>query len=178
MPSPTENLAATFAQQEFQQSMLNNIKEHRHDGIEATQVISHDLFGETQSEIPATPVTIATTGNTDWYVIAPFTGELVSIDFSGVTALAANDTNYITFTITNLGQDGAGTTVMLGAIDANTTKATGGVALVANTKRELIISTAINATQVAEGDRLLVRAAATGTLANTVTFPVYLLRFK
>jgi hypothetical protein len=31
---------------------------------------------------------------------------------------------------------------------------------------------------VAAGDRLRIRAAATGTLANTVTFPVYMLNFS
>lgn len=154
------------------------IIEHRHDGNEYTQVNAFDLFGEVTSEIPATPATIATTGNTDWYVIAPYTGSLNAVDFSAVDALAAHDDNYITFTITNLGQDGTGSTVMLGAVDTNTTKATGGTALAANTRRELTLSVAINASLVDEGDRLLIRAAATGTLANTVTFPIYLLKFK
>lgn len=31
---------------------------------------------------------------------------------------------------------------------------------------------------VVQGDRLRIRAAATGTLANTVTFPAYMLRFS
>jgi hypothetical protein len=31
---------------------------------------------------------------------------------------------------------------------------------------------------VAAGDRLRIRAAASGTLANTVTFPVYLVNFS
>ena len=160
------------------QDLEQLIKEHNHEGVLSKQINAFDLFGNMQSEIIATPATIATTGNTDWYVIAPFSGVLVSVDFSGTTALATNDTNYITFTITNLGQAGAGTTVMLSAVAGNTTKATGGVALAVNTKRSLIISTVINATLVGEGDRLLVRAAATGTLANTVTFPTYLLKFK
>jgi hypothetical protein len=38
-------------------------------------------------------------------------------------------------------------------------------------------STAANLV-VAAGDRLRIRAAATGTLANTVTFPVYMLNFS
>src|SRR5688572_5763006 len=78
--------------------------------------------------------TIATTGNTDLYVIVPETGVLDSVDFSGVDVLAASDTNYITFSITNLGQAGAGSTALLAATDANTTKTTGGTALAANTK--------------------------------------------
>ena len=116
---------------------------------------------------------IATTSNTDEYIIATKSGNLVGVDFSSLAALATSDTNYITFTITNLGQAGAGTTVMLAASDANTTKATGGSALVANSKRQLTIhGTAANLI-VAEGDRLRIRAAATGTLAGAVTRPVW-----
>lgn len=117
--------------------------------------------------------TIATTGDSDEYLIAPKSGILTEIDFSGVDALAANDTNYITFSVTNLGQDGTGTTVMLAATDVNTTKATGGSAIVADGKRQLTLhGTAANLV-VTEGDRLKITAAATGTLANTVTKPVY-----
>ena len=164
--------------EEIKNYIDQKIREHSHKGLDSKRINTFDLFGETQSEIIATPATIATTGNTDWYVIAPFTGNLDSVDFSGTTALATSDTNYITFTITNLGQAGAGTAVMLAAVNGNTTKATGGTALVANTKRSLILSSTATATTVVKGDRLLIRAAATGTLANTVTFPVYLLRFK
>jgi hypothetical protein len=121
--------------------------------------------------------TIATTGNSDVYVIVPADGVLSGADFSGVDALAASNTDYITFTITNLGQAGAGTTAMLAATDANTTKSTGGTALSANTRRSLTLNgTAANLIVVA-GDRLRIRAAATGTLANTVTFPVYNLNY-
>jgi hypothetical protein len=130
-----------------------------------------------QSLLAGGATTIATTGNTDIHVIAPQTGTLASVDFSGVDALAANDTNYITFSITNLGQAGAGSTAMLAATDANTTKATGGSAISANTKRALTMHGTATNLNVTAGDRLRVRAAATGTLANTVTFASYLLRF-
>lgn len=121
--------------------------------------------------------TIATTGNTDNYIIAPETGKLESVVMSPLVALATSDTNYITWSITNLGQAGAGSTVMLAASDANTTKATGGTALAANTKRTLTVHGTPANLDVVAGDRLLIRAAATGTLANTVTVPVYLLTF-
>ena len=123
--------------------------------------------------------TIATTGNTDAYVIAPETGTLASVDFSGVDALATSDTNYITWTITNLGQAGAGSTAMLATTPTgvNTTRATGGAAIAANTKKSLTVHGTAANVAVTAGDRLLVRAAATGTLANTVTFPTYILRF-
>lgn len=80
--------------------------------------------------------------------------------------------------MTNLGQAGAGTTVMLAATDANTTKATGGTALSANTKRSLTLNATAANLVVAAGDRLLIRAAATGTLAGAVTVPAYMLRFN
>ncbi len=121
--------------------------------------------------------TVATTGNTDAYVIAPFAGTLTGIDFSGVDVLAAHDSNYITFSVTNLGQAGAGSAAMLAASDANTTKATGGTALAANTKRSLTLTATAADLVVAKGDRIRVRAAATGTLANTVTFAVFSLYF-
>ena len=122
--------------------------------------------------------TVATTGNGDLFIIAPQAGTLTSALFSGVDALAANDSNFITFTITNLGQAGAGSTAMLAATDPNTTKATGGAALAANTRRTLTLNGTAANLVVAAGDRLRCRAAATGTLANTVTFPVWQLTFS
>ena len=117
--------------------------------------------------------TIATTGNSDVYVIADAAGVLTSARFSGTDALAASDTNYITFTITNLGTTGSGTATMLAATDANTTKTTGGSALTANALRALTLNGTASNLVVAAGDRIRARAAVTGTLANTVTFPVY-----
>jgi len=137
--------------------------------------LSNIPSGSTASQQGAT---IATTGNSDVYVIAPAAGTLTSAVFSGVDALATSDTNYITFTITNLGQAGSGTAAMLAATDANTTKATGGTALAANTVRSLTLSGTAANLVVAAGDRLRIRAAATGTLANTVTFPVYRVNFS
>jgi hypothetical protein len=121
--------------------------------------------------------TIATTGNSDVFVIAPAAGVLTSAVFSGVDALAASDTNYITFSVTNLGQAGAGSAAMVAATDANTTKTTGGTALSANAARSLALNGTAANLVVAAGDRIRIRAAATGTLANTVTFPVYRLNF-
>ncbi len=127
--------------------------------------------------VHVTGATIATTSTTVEYTIAPKAGKLVGVDFSPLVALAAHDTNYITWTITNLDQDGTGTTAMLAATDVNTTKATGGSALAVNTRRQLTLhGTAANLV-VAEGDRIKITATASGTLANTVTVPVYMLKF-
>jgi hypothetical protein len=122
--------------------------------------------------------TIATTGNADVFVIAPVSGVLSAAWFSGVDALSTSDINFITFSITNLGTSGSGTAAMLAATDANTTKATGGTALTANARRVLSLNGTAANLVVAAGDRLRIRAAATGTLANTVTFPVYMLNFS
>jgi len=132
----------------------------------------------TEDSVIASLGTIATTGNTDAYVIAPKAGVLNLALFSGIDALAQHGSNYITFSVTNLGQAGAGSAAMLAATDANTTKTTTGAAISANTKRTLTLNGTAANLVVAEGDRLLVRAAATGTLANTVTGSTVLLRFR
>ena len=123
--------------------------------------------------------TIATTtgGTNDVFVVVPAAGVLSAARFSGVDALTANDTNFITFSIANLGTTGAGTAAMLAATDANTTKSTGGAALTANALRSLTLNGTAANLVVAAGDRLRIRATVSGTLANTVTFPVYSLTF-
>lgn len=128
--------------------------------------------------VVANPATIATTGNTDIYVIVPEAGTLESVDFSGIDALAQHGSNYVTFSITNLGQAGAGSAAMLAATDANTSKTTTGAAISANTKRALTLTGTAADLVVAAGDRLRIRVAATGTLANTVTGPTFALRFN
>lgn len=135
------------------------------NSVRARHVVSGNLK---RKEMLVDIGTVQTTGNTDAYFIAPVTGTLSSVLFSGADNLAANDTNYVTFSMTNLGQGGAGSTAMLTAGDINTTKATGGSAIVVNAVRALTVNSG-NAT-VQQGDRIRIRAAATGTLANTVTF--------
>lgn len=116
---------------------------------------------------------IATTGNTDNYFIVTRSGRIAAAYFSSLAALAQDGSNYVTFSITNLGQAGAGSTAILGAVDGNTTKTTTGAAISANTKRALTLSTTATDLDVVEGDRLRIRAAATGTLAGAVTNPVF-----
>ena len=127
--------------------------------------------------VTRTGATITTTGAVSEYIIAPEAGSLISVEINPLVALATNDTNYITWTITNLGQDGAGNTAMLAAVDANTTKATGGTALAANTKRSLTVHGTATNLVVTQGDKIQITATVTGTLVNTVTVPVYQLRF-
>lgn len=113
--------------------------------------------------------TVQTTGNTDTYIIAPVTGTLSTAYFSGVDNLAANDTNYVTFSMTNLGTNGGSSTAMLDAGETNTTKVTGGSSIQANARRTLGLTSTSANLSVTKGDRIRVRAAATGTLANTIT---------
>lgn len=144
--------------------------------IDATSKVASNI--QSGFSISQQGATIATTSNSDVYVVVPAAGTLTTARFSGVDALSANDSNYITYTITNLGTTGSGSTAMLAATDANTTKATGGTALSANALRSLSLNATGANLIVAAGDRLRIRAAATGTLANTVTFPVYSLTFS
>lgn len=162
---------------EIQQAIDRGIREHLHDGDLSQTIPEKNIFNLTEV-FNVISATIATTGNTDAYFIAPRSMTIVQIDFSAVDALATSDVNYITWTFTNLGQAGAGSTVILSTADTNTTKTTGGSALAANTKRSLILSATVQDLQVIEGDRIRIRAAATGTLANTVTFPVYMIKLK
>jgi hypothetical protein len=117
-------------------------------------------------------------GNTDLLVVVPFAGVLTGAYFVGEDALAANDTNYVTFSITNKGAAGAGSAAMLAASDANTTKATGGTAIAAADSRSLTLTSTAADLVVAAGDTLLVRAAGTGTLANVVDRTGYTLLIR
>lgn len=107
----------------------------------------------------------------------PRAGVLLSAQLSAEDALAAHDTNYVTFAVTNKLGSGSGTTAMLAASDANTTKATGGVAISAVIGRPLTIHGTAANLRVAAGDVVEVRATSAGTLANVVDVPRVKLRF-
>jgi len=164
--------------EELKSYIDDKIETHIHDGNYSQRVNFFDIFGYTEPlNVFAATIAVAT-GNNDAYFLAPRTMTVLQVDFSGTDALATSDTNYITWSITNLGQAGAGSTVLLAATAANTTKTTGGTAISANTKRTLTLTSTVRDLNVVQGDRILIRAAVTGTLANTVTFPVYLIQFN
>jgi hypothetical protein len=144
--------------------------------LDSTTLVNSNVRSGFSASQQGATIAIAT-GNNDVYVIVPAAGVISAAWFSGVDSLSASDSNYITFSITNLGTSGSGTAAMLAATDANTTKATGGAALTANARRVLSLNATAANLVVAAGDRLRIRAAVTGTLANTVTFPVYALNF-
>ena len=85
--------------------------------------------------------TVPTTGAISGYAIVGKSGTVHAAFMSGVDALAQHGSNYVTVSITNLGQAGAGTTAVLGAVDGNTTKTTTGQAIVANGKLTLVLHT-------------------------------------
>lgn len=142
---------------------------------DGTFITAEALSNETVQINSATIPTSA--GATDTYVTAPVTGSLTLAQVTSLTALATSDTNYITFTVTNITNSNA---VMLATTPAgvNTTKATGGAALAVNTVHPLTPSATATAVLVTKGDRLKITATGAGTLAGTVTVPTYMLTFN
>jgi len=156
------------------------IMTHLHDGNFAQRVDFPDIFLFT-FPMHVTTATIATTGSSSAYFIAPYDMNLSQVYFASENGLAANDTNYVTWTLTNLGPSASGSalsTAMLAATDANTTKATGGSLIAGETPGELTVNSDVNNTQVFRGQLLKITATVTNTLGNTVTFPNYLFVFK
>jgi hypothetical protein len=119
--------------------------------------------------------TVAATSATSGYGIVPKSGTIKAGFFSSVDALARHASNYVTFSITNLGQAGAGSTAILATDDGNTTKTTTGVAIVANGKFTLVLHGTAANLAVVEGDRLQFTVTAAGTSANTNTFSHFML---
>lgn len=131
---------------------------------------TYALGGADIPSVQTTSVTIATAaGNTDVAIIAPITGNVSAAIFSGTDTLATSDTNFVTWTITNRGLAGSGSVNILGSTTTNSTRATGGSAITAETARTLTLTSTAADLAVVQGDRLRVRYAVTGTLANTVT---------
>lgn len=127
------------------------------------------LNNYSQYSASSTSVTTATTSTSDVYLQVPVTGSLTGVDFTSIDALATSDTNYITWTLVNLGAAGSGTTAMLAVNDANTTKTTGGTAITAVAKHALTVHGTAANLLVTKGDILRLRATVTGTLVGTVT---------
>lgn len=144
------------------------------DNAGVTTIGAAKVTGAKASTVMATksvyiPVgTIADTGAVAFTVPVAHAGTLVAAKLCAKDALAADDTNYLTFALTNKGQAGAGSTAMLSATATGTTKLTGGAAIAAYTTRNLPLhATGANAAVVAN-DCLEFTATVTGTLANSV----------
>lgn len=132
---------------------------------------------EQANSVMLTPLaSLPTTGATSLYMIVPENGVLSSAYFSASTALSASDTNYLTFTLQNLGQDGSTTTAMFASTCH--TKATLGAEIVADTKWTMTLHGTAGNLAVNAGDRLKLTATATGTLGAAITYPVFQLNFS
>jgi hypothetical protein len=115
--------------------------------------------------------TVATAaGTTKVLIRSPQAGTLSRFSLANSSALATSDVNYVSIGVKNLGPSGAGATVMVDSTQPNnTTKTTGGSALVAGQDRAFNLSAVGGALTVAQNDMLEVSITVTGTLANTLT---------
>lgn len=123
---------------------------------------------------------IATTGTTTVYVTAPGSRNLTAVNFAGSQGHGSSSTNYITFQITNLGQNGAGTQTLLhgSCTTKGTDVATAGLGGIGtDTVYPLTLTGTTSSLSVTKGDRLKLNAVVTGTLTNTITLPSWMLTF-
>lgn len=114
-------------------------------------------------------------GATKNYIIAPMSGRLSGVRFSGSQGCNSTAANYITFTIVNKGQSGAGSTNMLHG--SATTKPGDLGTVTAGAVMSLTLTSTLTDRDVTIGDRLELVSTVTGTLSAQVTNPTYLLTF-
>lgn len=131
------------------------------------QIQGKSLSGTARSKnvqvaIPTVPTAA---GTLEFLIIMPFTSTISSVRVAFKDALAANDTNFVTFRLIN---KTTADSDVIAATDANATKLTGGTALVAYAVRTLTLANAAGVA-VAAQDLLAVRITGTGTLANALT---------
>lgn len=119
-----------------------------------------------KSAVPTVPTAA---GTTEVLLISSVAGTISAVRAAFKDALAASDTNFVTFNLINKGQAGAGSANTLATTPAgvNTSKVTGGAAQVAYAARAMTLNAANLV--VAVGDVLAFQVVGTGTLANTLT---------
>lgn len=100
--------------------------------------------------------------------VVPRNATITGINVLVGTTIVANDTNYWTFAITNKSGDGSGSTAILAATDANTTKATGGTGITAFDTTALALSGTAANLNVSAGDCLVLTATKAASAANLV----------
>lgn len=172
------NLSTEFVDEIFRQNVRTRVDEFI-DFTGPTPSFSLDVPLFATATSTDTNMLVVTTGASGRALVrVQRAGVLSAAYFVGEDALAASDTNYLTFTVTNRLASGSGSTAMLAATDANTTKATGGSAIVAKAEKTLTVhGTAANLV-VNKGDELEIAATVTGTLANLVDSPRVQLVFE
>jgi hypothetical protein len=110
-------------------------------------------------------------------LVPPGAATLRAVKLSAKTTIATSDTNYWTFALTNKGAAGDGTTPMLAATDANTTKATGGSALTGYVARSLTLHGTAGNLAVTPGHVLELTMTKTAAAA-AIDQPVVELQFE
>ena len=136
------------------------------------------LIGSNYQSISQNLGTIsATTSPLKIVAVVPRNGTITGVDLVVNTAITANDTNYWTFALTNKSTDGSGSTVLLAATDANTTKATGGIGLAAYDTTALTLTSTTANLNVSAGDVIVLTATKASSAANLVDLTVNL-KFK
>jgi hypothetical protein len=136
-------------------------------------------------EVAVTIGTIATgAGSTVVTVNVPKSiaaaSKLTNVRFVSAVALSASDTNYVTFGLVNKGAGGVGTQTLVDiTAAANSTKATGGTALVAYAGRDLTLVTLSGGSErdVTGGDTIAITITVTGTLGAALTSCSMVLEF-
>lgn len=125
------------------------------------------LLGYTQNKSMNFGTISATTSVDKVLGSLPRNATITAIKLTVNTTVAAHDTNYWTFAVTNR-TSGAGTTVLLAATDANTTKATGGSAVTAYTARTLTLTSTTADLLVDEGDLISFTATKAASASDLV----------
>jgi len=143
---------------------INTLPRTQFDEI---QITGAQMSGIAQSKnsgrtIPTVPTAA---GTLEILLVVPFAATVSSVRVAFKDALAANDTNFVTFRLIN---KTTADSDVIAATDANTSKATGGTAIAAYTTRTLTLATAAGVA-VAAQDVLALRITGAGTLANTLT---------
>lgn len=137
-----------------------------------------DVFtGRTNNIVQNLGTLSATTSPLKIVAVMPRKGTITGLDLIVNTAITANDTNYWTFALTNKSTDGTGTTVLLAATDANTTKATGGTGLTAYDTTALTLSATTANLNFNAGDTIVLTATKAASAANLIDLTVNL-KFK
>lgn len=110
--------------------------------------------------------TISATTELPPIVMPPAAGTITAVRLAVKTTVAQSDTNYWTFSGVNKGPAGSGSTALLLATDANTTKTTGGSGLTNYVARSLGLTATAANLDFAASDCLVFTATKTASAAN------------
>ena len=127
-----------------------------------------DMFSTIQkTKVLQIPLgTISATTTFPPIVMPPAAGTIVNMRLASKDALAQSDSAYYTFSAVNKGPSGGGSTALLAATDANTTKLTGGSAIAAYVARQLTLTGTTANLNTAASDAIVFTATKTGSPTN------------